>query len=134
MANHGGERETLNQVLAGILKQVAQGWSSEEHNQRSQRQQFGLLWLGALVFTWPLFILHFGRILRTQFSGSGYEELGLFLAGFVPSAALATLPAWLAMSERKGQTKVRLFLTGFLLPYIVVGLLLPLLQTKGGAP
>ena len=134
VANHGGERETLNQVLAGILKQVAQGWSSEEYNQRSKCQQFGLLWFGALVFTWPLFMLHFGRILRTQFSGSGYEELGLFLAGFVTSAALATLPAWLAMSERKGQTKVRLFLTGFLLPYVVVGLLLPLLQTKGGAP
>ena len=82
VANHGGEPETLTQVLAGILKQVAQGWSSKEHNQRSQRQQFGLLWLGALVFTWPLFMLHFGRILRTQFSGSGDEELGLFSRGF----------------------------------------------------
>ena len=91
VANHGGEGETLNQVLAGILKQVAQGWSSEKYNQRSKCQQFGLLWFGALpVFTWPLFMLHFGRILKTQFSGSGYEELGLFLAGFVTSAALAT--------------------------------------------
>ena len=117
-----------------MLKQVAQGWSSEEYDQRPQRQQFGLLWLGAFTFTYPLFILHFGRTLRTQFSGSGYEEILLLLAGLVPSGLLAAIPAWLATTERKGQTKVRLFLTGFLLPYIVVGLLLPLLQTSGGTP
>lgn len=134
MTHQGGERETLNHVLAGLLKQVAQGWSSEEYNERPQWQQFGLLWLGALTFTWPLFMLHFGRILGTRFSGTGFEELGLFIAGLVTSAGLATLPAWLAMTARKGQTKVRLFLTGFLLPYVVVGLLLPFLQTNGGAP
>ena len=134
MGDQGGKWETLNQVLAGMLKQIAQGWNSEEYNQRPQRHQFGLLWLGAFAFTWPLFMLHFGRILRTQFSGSGYEEMGLFFAGFATSAVLAMFPAWLAMTKRKGQTKVRLFLTGFLLPYVVVGLLLPLVQTSGGAP
>ena len=63
-----------------------------------------------------------------------HEEILLLLAGAVPSAVLAVIPAWLATTERKGQTKVRLFLTGFLLPYIVVGLLLPFLQTSGGGP
>ena len=134
MANGEDVPKTVGEAVARILNLIAEAWTSEEYNQRPQWQQFGLLWLGALAFTGPLFILHFGQILRTQFSGSGYEEAGLFVAGLGTSAAFATLPAWLAMSKRKGQTKVRLFLTGFLLPYIVVGLLLPFLQTSGGAP
>ena len=87
-----------------------------------------------MTFTWPLFMLHFERVLERQFAGTGYEEIGLFAAGTAMSAGLATLPAWLAMSTRKGQPKVRLFLSGFLLPYVVVGLLLPLLRTSGGTP
>lgn len=90
------------------------------------------MWLGALAFTWPLFTLHFGQVLKRQFSGSGTEEFLLFITGLGISAIAAAFPAWLAMTKRKGQTKVRLFLTGFLLPYVVVGLLLPFLQTGGG--
>ena len=134
MADGGREPETLSQVLAKLLNQIVEGWTSDEYNKRPQLQQFGLLWLGALAFTWPLFMLHFGQVLKRQFSGSGAEEAGLFISGLVISAVAATFPAWLAMTKRKGHTKVRLFLTGFLLPYVVVGLLLPFLQTSGGGP
>ena len=124
----------LSEALAKILNQITEGWTSEEHNQRSPCQQFGLLWLGALAFTWPLFTLHFGQVLTRQFSGSANEEVWLFISGLGISALAAAFPAWLAMTKRKGQTRVRLFLTGFLLPYVVVGLLLPFLQTSGGGP
>ena len=134
MAHGGDQPNALNQALAKILNQITEGWTSDEYNERTQCQQFGLLWLGALTFTWPLFVLHFERVLRRQFSGTGYEEIGLIIAGTLMSAVLATFPAWLALTKRKGQTKVRLFLTGFILPYVVVGLLLPFLQTTGGAP
>ena len=116
MANGGDQPNTLSQALAKILNQITEGWTSDEHNERTPCQQFGLLWLGALTFTWPLFMLHFERVLRRQFSGTGYEEIGLIIAGTLMSAVLATFPAWLALTKRKGQTKVRLFLTGFLLP------------------
>ena len=134
MTNGNDAPKGLNEALARIVDQIAGAWTNEEYNDRPQWQQFGLLWLGALTFTGPLFTLHFGQVVTKQFSGSGTEEVWLFLSGIVICAAAAALPAWLAMTKRKGQTKVRLFLTGFLLPYIVVGLLLPFLQTSGGGP
>ena len=134
MGNAGNGPGTLSEALARIVNQVTESWTSHEDNQWTPRQQFGFLWLGAMTFTWPLFMLHFERVLERQFAGTGYEEIGLFAAGTAMSAGLATLPAWLAMSTRKGQPKVRLFLSGFLLPYVVVGLLLPLLRTSGGTP
>ena len=134
MANGGDAPKTIQEAVAKILNLITDAWTSDEYNDRPQKQQFGLLWLGALAFTWPLFTLHFGQVLKRQFSGSGAEEFLLFITGLGVSAIFAAIPAWLAMTKRKGQTKVRLFLTGFLLPYVVVGLLLPFLQTGGGGP
>ena len=134
MANAGNGPNALSDALARIVNQVTDSWTSEEDNQWGWWQQFGLLWLGAMTFTWPLFMLHFEQVLERQFSGTGYEVIGLIVAGTATSGIVALLPAWLATTKRKGQPKVRLFLTGFLLPYVVVGLLLPLLQTSGGTP
>ena len=121
--------QSLNQVLGGLVKKLTANWAEETDKKRTTAEQFGLLWLGAFVFAYPLFILHFHESLRAGFTGHKYEEIALVTAGIVSSAVIAVLPSWLAMTENKGQTKVRLFLTGFLLPYVVVALLLPLMQT-----
>ena len=135
MANDENAPKTVNEAVARILNLIVEGWTRDEkYGQRSPWQQFGLLWLGAMAFTWPLFTLHFGQVLKRQFSGSIDDKLWLSIAGLGISAVASAFPAWLAMTKRKGQTKVRLFLTGFLLPYVVVGLLLPLLQTNGSGP
>lgn len=120
---------SLSQVLGGLVEKLTDDRAQGIDKEWTRVQQFGLLWLGAFVFAYPLFMLHFGESLRAAgIAGIGYEDIALFTLGIVPSAVLATLPAWLAMTERKRQTKVRLFLTGFLLPYVVTALLLPLMQ------
>lgn len=136
MADQVCERKTLNHVLAEILEQVMQGWKREEYGQRSQRQQFGLLWLGAFTFTYPLFMVHSGEKVSKWFS-SIQEVIFIYIISIFPCSVIALMPAWLLMSKQKGQTKVRLYLMGFFLPYVVIMLLLPVMEIMkklGGAP
>ena len=128
----GEDHETLSQVVASLLKDFAQVWRNSESEARSKLARFSLLWLGAMTFLYPLFIVHFAKDINRYYGGGALEMVLLSVAGTVPCAVGASFVGWLSVTERTGQSKVRLFLTGFLLPYLVIVLLVPMMQTSGG--
>ena len=120
----------LSRVLGRLVNKLTENRTDEGGKEWTRTQQFGFLWLGAFVFAYPLFMMHLSESLRAGFSGIVHEEIVLMIAGAGSSAVFAALPAWLAMTEHGKRTKLRLFLTGFLLPYGIMALLLPLMQTN----
>lgn len=127
-----GENETLGQVVGSLLNDFAQVWRNSEREHRSKLARFFLLWLGAMTFLYPLFLVHFATDAIRYYGGGTLEFVLLSVAGIVPCAIGASFVGWLSVTDRTGQSKVRLFLTGFLLPYLVVVLLVPIMQVNGG--
>ena len=131
MGNSNGE--TLSQVLGGLLKDMLRTWKTTEGQGMTLWRRIAVVWMGAFAFSYPMFIVHFQNLVRDdQFEDA---EMWFILAvGFAPCALFSGLPAWLVATEGEGQTKVRLFMSGFLLPYAVFVLLVPLMRVNGGGP
>ena len=122
--------QTLGQALAVLVTEITAPWRNSDEENRSDIQRFALLWLGAMTFLIPLYIVRVAMIIADIYTVGLVHLAFLILAGVVLCGAASVFVGWLALSRRKGQSKVRLFLTGFLLPYVVVVLLLPVLELE----
>ena len=127
-----GEEGALSRAAASLLDDFAQVWRNSESEKRSSSARFGLLWLGAVAFFYPLFLVHLAREINRYYGGGPLEMVILCTAGIVPCAVGALIVGWLTLGEQGGQSKVKLFLTGFLLPFLVVGLLVRVIPPGGG--
>lgn len=73
---------SLSQVLGGLVEKLTDDRAQGIDKEWTRVQQFGLLWLGAFVFAYPLFMLHFGESLRAAgIAGIGYEDIMLSWKG-----------------------------------------------------
>ena len=114
-----GEEGSLSRAAASLLNDFAQVWRNSESEERSESARFGFLWLGAVTFFYPLFLVHLATDINKYYGGGVSQMVILCVAGIVPCALGASIVGWLTLGERGGQSKVRLFLTGFLLPLLV---------------
>ena len=128
----------MSQVLASMLRayfpipRQKEEPKSGDVIERSPFRQFCLFWLGAMVFLYPLFLAIIAWNINRLFGGGWRELILLLVFGLVPCAVLAVFVGWLLTTGNKTrQSRVRLFLTGFLLPYLVAFLLSRLMQTEG---
>ena len=142
MATSNGE--TLSQVLASMLRVYFPAQQQKDEAEladveaepadveaepadvieRSPLRQFGLFWLGAMVFLYPLFLAKILWNFNKLYSGGWLELTLLSFIGLVPCAVLAGFIGWLLTTGKKTKrSRVRLFLTGLLLPYLVAFLL-----------
>ena len=123
--------QSLSQALAGLVTEMTAPWRNSDEENRSDIQRFALLWIGAMTFLVPLYIVRVAMIIADIYTVGPMHLAYLVLAGVVLCAVASVFVGWLALSKRKGQSKVRLYLTGFLLPYVVVVLLMPVLELEG---
>ena len=122
--------QSLGQALAVLVTELTAPWRNSDEENRSDLQRFSLLWLGAMTFLLPLYIVRVAKIITEIYTVGLLHMALLILVGVILCAAASAFVGWLALSRRQGQSKVRLYLTGFLLPYVVIVLLIPVLELE----
>ena len=123
--------ETFSVVVGRVLGEAFDNLKQSRGAGVTGAPRYVLVWLGAFTFLYPMFIVHFVFAIEENYRPM--ELVGLFFLATIPSGLLAGLPCWLLASDSEGHSKVRLYLSGFLLPYAVVALIVPLLQGGGAA-